>query len=160
MSEPGSVLKVVYDCNVFLQYLLNPEGPSGRCVRLALNHAVELYLSQSVLDELNELPEKPICLENHVSADVVAAFTERLLVAGRFVHPVVERFLHPIDVDDSGYINLALMVGAKLVVSRDRHLLNLTNPAKPWSAEFRSMYPDFVVETPETFLARVGTTGG
>jgi hypothetical protein len=37
-------------------------------------------------------------------------------------------------------------------VSRDKHLLNLTNPAKRWSADFRARFPQIRVISPEAFL--------
>jgi hypothetical protein len=41
--------KVVYDCNVYLQFLFNRNGPSGRCVSLALDGHVQLFVSDAVL---------------------------------------------------------------------------------------------------------------
>jgi len=40
-------------------------------------------------------------------------------------------------------------------VSRDRHLLNLNNPAKPWSADFRSRFPSLRVFTVEQMLSEI-----
>ena len=71
------------------------------------------------------------------------------------IQDVPHVFDHPIDPDDSGYVDLALATGTKLIVSRDRHLLGLNNPAKPWSAEFRRRFPEFRVLTPEDLLVQL-----
>jgi hypothetical protein len=78
MSEPSRD-KLVYDCNVYLQFLLNQNGPSGRCVSLALQNYVELFISDSVLTELRELPEKPICIQEGITDAIVLAFITELL---------------------------------------------------------------------------------
>jgi predicted nucleic acid-binding protein len=36
-----AVPKVVFDCNVFLQALVNPRGPSGRCKQLVDSGEIE-----------------------------------------------------------------------------------------------------------------------
>lgn len=60
--------------------------------------------------------------------------------------------MHPIDPKDSHYVNLALASDAKLTVSRDKHPLGLTNPAKPPAAEFMSRFPHLKVLQPEELL--------
>ena len=61
-------------------------------------------------------------------------------------------FDHPIDPKDGPYIDLAVAAGANVITSRDKHLLNLVNPAKPWSADFRARFPQMRVISPEAFL--------
>lgn len=51
--------KVVFDCNVFLQALANPDGPAGRCVEMALSAQVSLYLSPIVLEEIRRVTSYP-----------------------------------------------------------------------------------------------------
>ena len=145
--------KVVYDCNVYLQFLFNRNGPSGRCVCLALDGEVELFVSDAVLNELRALPEKPFCARVGITEAIVEDFVTELLPRAIYVNDVPKAFEHPIDPDDSDYVNLAIVVGAELIVSRDNHLLNLTNPDKPWSAEFRRQFPAVRVLQPPQFLA-------
>ena len=40
----------------------------------------------------------------------------------------------------------------RVVFDCNPHLLNLTNPAKPWSAPFRARFPWLQVMSPEAFL--------
>lgn len=73
--------------------------------------------------------------------------------------PVV--FAHPIDPNDGPYIDLAVATGANVITSRDKHLLNLTNPGIPWSADFRAKFPWLRVMPPAAFLQELrGETGG
>ena len=152
MSD-SSPEKLVYDCNVFLQFLLNRNGPGGRCVCLALDGHVQLFMSDAVLDELRQLPGKPFCFRQGITDAVVADFITELLPRLTYVDDVPKAFEHPIDSDDSDYVNLAIAVGAELIVSRDNHLLNLTNPEKPWSADFRRRFPGIRILTPPQLLA-------
>jgi predicted nucleic acid-binding protein len=93
---------------------------------------------------------------NHTFPERLGTPIERLIKAlletGTFIETVQEVYHHPIDDDDSCYVNLALTVGAELIVSRDRHLLNLVNPAKTWSDDFRRRFPTFLVLQPEQYL--------
>ncbi len=59
---------------------------------------------------------------------------------------------HPLDRDDSEYVNLAIVADAKLIVSRDKHLLGLNDAAKPWAREFQERFPDIRVMEPAEFL--------
>ena len=41
--------RVVFDCNTFLQGLAAPGGPAGRCVQLAIDGKISLFLSPAFL---------------------------------------------------------------------------------------------------------------
>ena len=43
MSDPPT--KVVYDCNIFVQALINLTGPAARCVRKAADGEVLQFVS-------------------------------------------------------------------------------------------------------------------
>jgi predicted nucleic acid-binding protein len=73
-----SIGRVVFDCNVYAQRLLNPGGPAGKCVDLAM---------------------------------------------------------------------------AQIIVSRDKHLLGLNNPALDWSGDFRARFPGLRILPPQQFLS-------
>jgi len=120
---------------------------------LALDGQVQLFVSDAVLDELRQLPEKPFCFSEGITDAVVADFITELLPRVTYVSNVLKVFDHPIDPDDSDYVNLAIATGAGLIVSRDNHLLNLTNPGKAWSEEFRRRFPGIRVLQPPQFLA-------
>jgi uncharacterized protein len=146
------VRKVVYDCNIFAQALMNPIGPAGACVEAALDGRVLLYVSEFVLSEIRAIPSKPTPSKAGVTLRKAENLIQQLLVSAEYVPDVPVQYVHPIDEDDSGYINLALITEAELIVSRDRHLINLNNPAKPWSLEFRGRFPTLRVISPEVLL--------
>ena len=147
--------KVVFDCNVYFQCLLSATGPARRCVDLALAGEVELLVSDDVLAELYDIPEKDIAIRSGIDNEVVRRFVERLLKSATYVTPVPPVFVHPIDKDDSCYINLALAGDAKLIVSRDKHLLGLGEVPKPWAADFRKQFPQLRILSVDKFLKQI-----
>ena len=147
--------KVVYDCNVYLQHLLSPAGPASRCVRLAFDGAASLFVSDPVVAELRALPGKPVARRFGLDVDRVERFVSDLLRRATHLADVPSLYVHPIDPDDSAYVDLALAADARLIVSRDRHLLGLSDPSKPWADDFRRRFPSLRVVTVEGFLATV-----
>jgi putative PIN family toxin of toxin-antitoxin system len=143
---------VVFDCNVFAQVLLSPHGPAGRCLDLARNGQIKLFASEYVLDEIQEL-----YLKLPAKAAINQEDTEDLAQQIRGIATMIDNaphvFTHPIDPDDSAYVNLAVAANATLIVSRDNHLLKLTDPATPWSKEFRERFPNIKVLQPNNYLA-------
>jgi len=132
--------------------MLNPAGPAGRCVELARTGRVKLFVSEFILEEISELH-----LKLPARAAITAEDTEDLVQVVRSIatvlDPVPAVYIHPIDPDDSPYIDLAIAASAELIVSRDKHLLGLVDTAKPWADEFRTRFSDIRVLTPDQFLA-------
>ena len=152
--------KVVFDCNVFAQALLNPDGPSGVCLQALIDRPKGLLVSEWVIQEVSELPDKgPLRGLGVTEARVAGLIATLVNVAVRIDGPPAV-FDHPIDEDDSAYVNLAIAGAADVIVSRDKHLLNLTNSAKPWSADFRARFPQIRVMTPEAFLQELRDESG
>jgi putative PIN family toxin of toxin-antitoxin system len=136
---------------VFAQALINPNGPAGECIERGARAEFTIVLSRQVIAEIVELPEK-IPAKYLLTDAKVAAFLAGLVPASRIIEQVPHVFDHPIDPDDSAYIDLAVAAGASLIVSRDKHLLGLNDPQKPWSADFRRRFPDLKTIKIETFL--------
>lgn len=153
MNRP---LKVVYDCNVFLQALGNPNGPAGRCVELALSRAVSLYFSPQVLEEIRDVTSRPKLVRRfQIRPERVQVLMENLPTCGVLVPFVQTIWSYERDPDDAHYVNLAITSEARLVVSRDRDLLDLMEDANADGQRLRHAYPDFRVLTPPAFLAVV-----
>lgn len=53
----GEPARVVFDCVIFTQALINPHGPAGECVKAAESGDYLLHLSPFVLQEVRELPD-------------------------------------------------------------------------------------------------------
>ena len=101
-NEPN----VVFDCNIFAQALMNPLGPAGACVDAAMDGRVTLFISDYVLEEIRDIPNKPTPRKLGVTPQKAESLIV-LLVDGvvRIPEPPVV-FIHPIDPDDSPYVNL------------------------------------------------------
>ena len=55
----NAVIRVIFDCNTFLQGLAAPDGPAGQCVQFAMNGKVQLFVSPFVLSELRNVSSQP-----------------------------------------------------------------------------------------------------
>ena len=74
--------RVVFDCNILLQGLAAPKGPSGRCVQLAIDRNVSLFISPAVLEELRDVTSRPAVIAKlHLVADRVEDFFENIEIA-------------------------------------------------------------------------------
>lgn len=144
-------LQVVFDCSIFVQSLLNPVGAAGACVQQALTGNVRLFVSDFVLDEVRDTPHKPTPARLGITHEKVERLLDNLLRKATFVDDVPHVFDHPIDPDDAHYVDLAVATQS-IIISRDRHLLGLNAPSKPWSAGFRQRFADLRICTPESLL--------
>jgi putative PIN family toxin of toxin-antitoxin system len=148
--------RVVFDCNVFLQALANPIGPAGRCIELALSGKVALYISPHVLDEIREVTSQPkLIAKFRLRPDRVAALLDNLPNAAVMIPSFREVWKYDRDPDDAHYVNLALAANAKLIVLRDKDLLDLMDLAKPEGAEFQKLFPMLRILDPVLFLREV-----
>ena len=147
---------VVFDCNVFLQALAAPRGPAGRCVELAFRGKVNLFVSPSVVAELRDVTSRPTVIAKlRLTADRVEEFFEAIEIAATVLAGFAEAFNYERDPDDAHYINLALAADARLIVSRDRDLLDLMDSTKPEAADFQTRYPTLRILDPVAFLREV-----
>ena len=65
---------------------------------------------------------------------------------------VPEVYRHPFDPDDSHYVNLAVKADARLIVSRDRHLLMLANTGRKEGQDFQARFPALRILDPVQLL--------
>jgi predicted nucleic acid-binding protein len=75
--------------------------------------------------------------------------------AAVLVPHVQEQWTYDRDPDDAHYVNLALAVGARLIVSRDKDLLDLMKESSQPGTALRAQHLEFRVLTPPQFLAIV-----
>ena len=145
-------LNVVYDCNVFIQALINKNGPAGACVRRVLAGEVHLFLSERVLEEVRAAPEKRTPARLGVTHERVGRFIENLLRVTTLLETIPVEFIYLRDPDDAHYVNLALVANAKLVVSRDKDLLALMDAANSDGRDFLTRFPRLRIVDPVQFL--------
>jgi uncharacterized protein len=152
--------KVVFDCPVFAQALINPGGPAAACLGHAQQGSIILSVSDYVLQEIRELPQK-IKPGLGVTEERVEGLIRDLAKYARFVTNVPVFYTHPIDPDDSHYVNLALATSSKLIVTRDRHLLDLMDFHRGDAAqEFRKLFPGLAIVTPDSLLHQLRAAMG
>lgn len=146
--------KVVYDCNIFVQALINLNGPAGRCFQKAVDRRVLLYASPYVLAEVRE-----IHLKTPAKYGITPEQTDELARAiasfATIVSDIPEVYRHPHDPDDSHYVDLAVKADARLIVSRDRHLLGLADPARKEGQDFQAQFPALRILNPVQLLAEL-----
>ena len=146
--------KVVYDCNIFVQALINLNGPAARCMQKAKDGDVILFVSPFVLAEIREIHLK-IPAKYGITGEQTDELARAVTLVSTIVTDVPEVYLHPYDPDDSAYVNLALKADAKLIVSRDRHLLMLSDAARKEGQEFRSRFPNLRILDPVELLCEL-----
>ena len=150
------VTRVVFDCNIFLQALMSPEGPAGRCMQLAMDGAVLLFISPTVLEELRGVTSRPkVTVKLKLAAERVREFLETIAIAATVIDRFPEPLVYAHDPDDAHYVNLALAADAKLIVSRDRDLLDLMDLSRPEAVEFQRRFPAIRILDPVRFLGEI-----
>ena len=153
MSAPRPA---VFDCNVFLQTMISPDGPAHACWQRVLAGEVTLYVTPFMLAEIRELPDKPKLRRlDGFTPDRVERFIEELLNAAQLVPDPAPSFAYPRDPDDAHYIDVAIATNALLVVSNDKDLLALMDDENREGYTLRAEHPTFAVLTPPQFLARL-----
>ena len=149
--------RVVFDCNTFLQALASPNGPAGRCIQLAIDGKVELFLAPTVLEEIHDVASRPkVIAKLHLSPDRTQEFIDVMEVAATVLVGFPEPFVYQRDLDDAHYVNLAVAANAKLIVSRDKDLLDLMDSTKPQAADFQDRFPLLRILDPVSFLREIG----
>jgi len=157
-----AIPRVVFDCNIFAQAVITPFGNASRCVEFVLDGKLSLYWSEYVLVEIRRIPEKQTPKRLGVTLQQVDVLISKLMPLAHLVEHPPSVYHHPIDPKDSHYVDLAVATDAKLIVSRDKHLLNLMNPSKPETAAFKVRFPQLLILQPEQVidLVRAQHAGG
>lgn len=145
--------RVVFDCNVCFQALTSPRGPAGELFVRATEGQFELFVSSHLFGELSDVAARPKIIKKYgTSPEIVAAFIDAVRSIATFVESVPHVFDFPRDPKDAHYVDLALAVDAKLIVSRDQDLLSLADQDTPEGQDFKSRFPDLSILTPPELL--------
>lgn len=159
VSHDHNPLRVVFDCNVFFQALASPTGPAAQLLELAANHDVLLFVSAYALAELRDVSGRPhLVAKYHLDTAIVEAFIAHIRSFATWLDAVPQVFDFGRDPEDVHYVDLALAADAKLIVSRDKHLLELRAGATPESLDFQQRFPQLAILTPPEALALVRST--
>ena len=158
MSDPqsGQAVRAVYDANVLFQATISARGPAARCVDAAEAGRVLLHLSDALVEEYADVCSRPkIVAKFKLTPAQVAGFLARVRGIAVIADPAPHVFDLERDPKDEKLINLAAAAGATRLVSRDRDLLDLSDPAaagREDAARLRRQHPDVRVVDPVAFL--------
>lgn len=139
------ILKVVFDCGVFLQGLISKSGPAVACLELAEQEKIKLVVSEEILAEIKDVLSRMHLRERNpnLTDEKVESLIEVLLEKGEFVEKVPRHFAYSRNPNDEPYINLAVEANAVFLVSRDKDLLDLmtgyTDECKDFHRRFRGL---------------------
>lgn len=151
--------RVVFDCNVFFQAFISATGPAGQLLTAVSEKSLTLFVSEFVLDELKDVLSRPhLVSQFKFTSQRVAEYLDSLVQLATLTTDVPHVFEFPRDPKDARYVDLALAVDAKLIVSRDKDLLSLRDAATGEGRDFLSRYPTLLILTPPEVLKLLATT--
>ncbi|MFN3651424.1 MAG: putative toxin-antitoxin system toxin component, PIN family [Armatimonadota bacterium] len=145
---------VVFDCNTFLQGLINVRGPAGACIRLFQTGEISLVLSSATLSELRDVLSRPELRRKfqQLTPERVEALLELIAENAILITDVPHQVALPRDPKDEAYLDLALAAKADYLVTRDNDLLHLMDAERDEGREFRARFPTLTILDPVAFL--------
>jgi putative PIN family toxin of toxin-antitoxin system len=148
------LMRVVFDCNVYFQALINEKGPAGKCVSYAFDRRLTLFLSAYVLKEVRRTATDPILRAKfrHLTDERLDQLMANVEKVGHVVAHVPEQFVYARDPDDAHYVNLALATGSEYIISRDKDLLALMAPNTSDGRQFAQRFPQLQIMDPPRLL--------
>jgi putative PIN family toxin of toxin-antitoxin system len=161
MSDPTRPA-VVFDCMTYLQATASPTGPAAGRFRLVEAGQLRLLTSQKILDEVRDVLARPRIRKKNprLTDGLVEAFLAHVMSLASPASAIPTAFAYPRDPKDEPYLNLAIAEGAEVLVSWDKDLLDLMNPANPDGQRLRAQAPSLKILTPPDFLARIRAASG
>ncbi len=116
---------------------------------------VVISLSADVLAEIRDVLSRPRLAAKFpaLTPQAVDAFLAQYLRVARWADAVPEHYVLVRDPKDSKYLNLAIEMNVPYVVTDDKDMLDLMDPASAAGQDFRTRYPAIRVITPAEFLA-------
>jgi putative PIN family toxin of toxin-antitoxin system len=157
VSSEQQRLKVVFDCNVFLQGVIKEKGPAVDCLELFERDEIELFISDEVLNEVRDVLSRPMLQKKFplLTDERADRLVETLLRQATLIDPVPHKFSYSRDPRDEPYINLAAAAKADFIVSRDNDLLDLMTGITVECKEFRQRFRPLKVINSVDFLKEV-----
>jgi putative PIN family toxin of toxin-antitoxin system len=148
------LFSVAYDCMVFLQGLISESGVAVNCFELFENGIVELFVSEEVLAEIQDVITRPKLQAKYsrLTDERVEKLVEVLRTKATLIKNVSSVFNYARDPKDEKYINLAVAAGAEYIISRDTDLLDLMTGYDNESKEFRQKFRLLKIIQPLEFL--------
>ena len=139
---------------VFLQGLISESGVAVDCFELFENGLVELFVSEEVLTEIQDVITRPKLQAKYsrLTDERAEKLLEILRTKATIIKDVPPVFSYTRDPKDEKYINLAVAASADYIVSRDTDLLDLMTGFDNDSKKFRQNFKPLKVIQPLEFL--------
>jgi uncharacterized protein len=152
---PTKIPRIVFDCNIFIQALLNPNGVAAKCFEIVQNGKAKLFVSKETLEEVRDVILRPNILSRLPNADEfqIETFIEHIISVSTFVDSIPHSFDFERDPKDEIIIDLAIVAKADYIVSRDKDLLDLMNGYTNECKDFRRRFRRLIIVNPAEFLA-------
>lgn len=124
---------------VFLQGLISESGVAVNCFELFENGTVELFVSEEVLAEIQDVITRPKLQAKYfrLTDERAEKLVEVLRTKATIIKDVPHVFSYTRDPKDEKYINLAIAAGVEYIISRDTDLLDLMTSFDDDSKDFR-----------------------
>lgn len=149
-------MRVIFDCNIYFQAFISPSGPAGLCLEAARLKRVELVYSDHVLRELRDICLRPKIAEKfQITSEQLDAYEAFVRGLGTLVDDIPHVFDYERDPKDEHYVDLAIAAGAKLLVTRDKDLLDLADTKNADGQRMRKNHPTLEVVGPLELLSRI-----
>lgn len=131
-------MRVILDTNVFISGIFF-SGPPSQILKAWANKYFQLVLSQPILDEYQRVSEE---LSFKFPSDDISQIIDLVTIHGLFVDTRGVSIAVCDDPDDDKFIECAVAGNCKIIISGDKHLLNL------------SEYREIAILTPRDFVDR------
>lgn len=119
-------MRVLFDTNILVSYLLRPRGPIQMIVNAAISGAYELLMPKSLLIELAVTISAREELAERIPAELLAEFFEDLETVATVIPPIMEELIAVTRGPKDDYLIVYAIAGeADVLVSKDRDLLVL-----------------------------------
>jgi uncharacterized protein len=115
------VTRVVLDSNIYIS-ALRYGGKPHRLLQLALDGEIDALISQPIMEETLRVLRDKLAFTPEELADAAG-----ILQSLELVHPIQGLNAVPGDPDDNKIIECAVAANADVIVSGDKHLLELKN---------------------------------
>ena len=120
------MIRILVDANVFVSALLKPGSNPDRILRFVRSGGASLLLSDTICDEyLRVLTYPKIVARLQSTPSELVEFVEKLRFVALFVPGQLSLPPLAADVSDTKYLECAVEGRADMIVSGDRHLLDL-----------------------------------
>ena len=145
---------VVFDCNIFIQVLLNPKSVAAKCFESIRNRQAVLFVSKDTLIEIRDVVFRPNIISRlpDATAEQIEAFIDEIKNISGYFKTVPKSFKFERDPKDEIIIDLAVFCEADYIVTWDKDLLDLMAGIDIESKEFRQRFRPLKVVEPIEFL--------